>query len=79
MTGFHYPSTRAVLTGNGNRSPVISGSGNRALEESIASEQLTMRHDGRCVSDHGGNNVVHDCCTRILYCASAYPSAIGDL
>jgi len=25
VTGFHYPSTRAVLTGNGNRSPVNSG------------------------------------------------------
>jgi len=29
--GFHYPSTRPVLTCNGNRSPVNSGSGNRAL------------------------------------------------
>jgi len=26
------PSTRPVLTGNGNRSPVNSGSGNRALQ-----------------------------------------------
>ena len=25
VTGFHYPSTRPVLTGNGNRSPVNSG------------------------------------------------------
>jgi len=31
MTSFHYPSTRPVFTGNGNRSPVNSGSGNRAL------------------------------------------------
>ena len=31
VTGFHYPSTRPLLTGNGNRSPVNSGSGNRAL------------------------------------------------
>ena len=30
VTDFHYPSTRAVLTGNGNRSSVNSGSGNRA-------------------------------------------------
>ena len=31
VTGFHYPSTWAELTGNGNRAPVNSGSGNRAL------------------------------------------------
>ena len=40
VTGFHYPSTRAVLTGNGNRSPVNSGSGNRALVVVIFHQSL---------------------------------------
>jgi len=45
--GFHYPSWRAVLTGNGNRPPVNSASGNRALilgqSPSITLEAFILR------------------------------------
>ena len=42
VTSFHYPSTWAMLTGNGNRSPVNSGSGNRAFVLSLYSHQAAL-------------------------------------
>ena len=40
VTGFHYTLTRTVLTGNGNRSPVNSGSGNWALPDHDSCEEI---------------------------------------